>query len=152
MSIEAGQKVTGTVTGIAPFGAFVDLGDQQSGLVHISEVAPGFVKDINDYLAVGDNVEVKVLNVEDGKIALSIRQLQKDSPQEGSNNQNEATKKSFTPRRPQRSKAPSFGRKQRPNDDFDALMSNFLKESEDRLSSLRRNTEGKRGGRGGRRK
>lgn len=40
---------------------------------------------------------------------------------------------------------------QKNNDDFDSLMSNFLKDSEDRLSSLRRNTEGKRGGRGGRR-
>lgn len=155
MSVEAGQKVTGTVTGIAPFGAFVDLGDQQSGLVHISEVASGFVKDINDYLQVGDTVEVKVLSVEDNKIALSIRQAQ-DNPSketmETSDGPKNAAPKKFAPRKPQKVQAPSFNRKQRPSDDFDALMSNFLKESEDRLSSLRRNTEGKRGGRGGRRK
>lgn len=70
---EAGSVVQGKVTGIKPFGAFVALDDETQGLVHISEVAHSYVKDINDHLSIGDEVSVKILNIEDGKISLSIR-------------------------------------------------------------------------------
>ena len=73
MSIEVG-KLQGKVTGITNFGAFVESPEGLTGLVHISEVADNYVKDINDHLKVGDQVEVKVINVEkDGKIGLSIK-------------------------------------------------------------------------------
>ncbi|WP_125770986.1 S1 domain-containing RNA-binding protein [Companilactobacillus furfuricola] len=130
MTVEVGSKTEGKVTGITNFGAFVDLGDNQSGMVHISEIADSYVKDINDVLKVGDTVKVLVLNDKNGKIALSIKQ---------------ATAK---PR-------PSHhhDRKPKPHhvESFDDMMSGFMKESEERLSTLRKNTEGKRGGRGGRR-
>src|SRR3954462_15665831 len=81
MSIEVGSKLQGKVTGITKFGAFVGLPDGSTGLVHVSEVADNYVKDINDHLKVGDQVEVKVLNVEkDGKIGLSIKKA-KDRPE-----------------------------------------------------------------------
>lgn len=161
MAIEVGEKLQGKVSGITNFGAFVDLGDRKTGLVHISEVSDGYVKDINEVLKVGDEVTVVVTSVgNDGKIGLSIRKAQ-DKPQE---------KRDFA-------KGPHKGSAGRPNDrggkkpynrgsgqhqgrnnfgndtkqDFDSLMSSFMKDSDDRLSSLRRNTEGKRGGRGGRR-
>ncbi|WP_018661887.1 S1 domain-containing post-transcriptional regulator GSP13 [Heyndrickxia acidiproducens] len=72
---EAGHVYTGKVTGIKPFGAFVALDDETQGLVHISEIKYGFVKDIHDYLKVGDEVQVKVLSVDEasGKISLSIK-------------------------------------------------------------------------------
>lgn len=75
---EVGTVVEGKVTGIKPFGAFVAIDEEIQGLVHISEVAHGFVKDINDYLKVGDTVTVKILKVdeESGKISLSIRATQ----------------------------------------------------------------------------
>lgn len=75
---EVGTVVEGKVTGIKPFGAFVAIDEETQGLVHISEVAHGFVKDINDYLKVGDTVTVKILKVdeESGKISLSIRATQ----------------------------------------------------------------------------
>ncbi len=80
MSIEVGEKVNGKVSGITNFGAFVDLGDKKTGLVHISEVSNNFVKDIHDVLTVGDKVTVKVLSVgEDGKISLSIRKPKKSA-------------------------------------------------------------------------
>lgn len=74
----AGDELTGKVTGIQPYGAFVALDDSTQGLVHISEITYGFVKDINDYLEVGQEVRVKVLDVDNeaGKISLSIRALQ----------------------------------------------------------------------------
>ncbi|UCZ52511.1 general stress protein 13 [Bacillus shivajii] len=75
---EVGSVVEGKVTGIKPFGAFVALDNNKQGLVHISHIAHGFVKDINEHLSVGDEVKVKVLSVdeESGKISLSIRETQ----------------------------------------------------------------------------
>nr|WP_309101584.1 S1 domain-containing RNA-binding protein [Fredinandcohnia onubensis] len=141
MSIEVGSKVQGKVTGITNFGAFVELPEGSTGLVHISEVADNYVKDINEHLKVGDQVEVKVINVEkDGKIGLSIKKAKENpNPQ---------------PQRP-RNNGPRNNRNDQRNNNktesFEQKMNRFLKDSEDRLSSLKRNTESKRGGRGARR-
>ena len=54
MTIEVGSVMEGTVTGITKFGAFVELPDKKVGLVHISEVANEYVKDVNDFLKVRD--------------------------------------------------------------------------------------------------
>src|SRR5699024_5610788 len=79
MSIEVGSKLQGKVTGITNFGAFVQLEDGPTGLVHISEVADNYVKDINDHLKVGEEIKVKVINVQkDGKIGLSINHLRSE--------------------------------------------------------------------------
>jgi S1 RNA binding domain protein len=149
MSIEVGSKLQGKVTGITNFGAFVELPGGSTGLVHISEVADNYVKDINDHLKVGDQVEVKVINVEkDGKIGLSIKKAV-DRPE-----------RPERPARPERSDRPYSQRPRggRPNDNrnarpenFETKMAKFLKDSEDRLSTLKRATESKRGGRGARR-
>ena len=80
MSITKGQILSGNVSGITKFGAFISLEDGNTGLVHISEVADSYVKDVNEFLKVGDEVKVKVINIEDnGKIGLSIRQA-KEKP------------------------------------------------------------------------
>lgn len=73
--IAVGSVITGKVTGIQPYGAFVALDENTQGLVHISEVTHGYVKDINEFLKVGDEVNVKVLSIDEnaGKIGLSIR-------------------------------------------------------------------------------
>lgn len=77
MEFEIGMVVNGTVNGIKKFGAFVDLEGGRSGLVHISEVSGEYVKDINDYLKEGQNVKVKVINIDErGKLGLSIKQAQ----------------------------------------------------------------------------
>src|SRR5690606_8734298 len=89
MSSEVGSKLQGKVTGITHFGAFIELPGGSTGLVHISEVADSYVKDINDYLTVGDEVTVKVLNVEsDGKIGLSIRKAKEQPVRQQSHRQN----------------------------------------------------------------
>ncbi|MFB9770665.1 S1 domain-containing RNA-binding protein [Lactiplantibacillus modestisalitolerans] len=175
MAIEVGTKVTGKVSGITNFGAFVNLGNNQTGLVHISEVSDGFVKDIHDVLSVGDEVTVKVLSVgNDGKIGLSIRKAvdhpqgerrhDHHNPHQGHNNHGRPERNEHQNGGNHRERSNNFhsrggnggGRfqsRQHENkkQDFDSLMSGFLKESEDRLATLKRNTEGKRGGRGGRR-
>jgi S1 RNA binding domain protein len=144
MSIEVGSKLQGKVTGITKFGAFVELPDGSTGLVHISEVADNYVKDINDHLKVGDQVEVKVINVEkDGKIGLSIKKAidKPEAPQRSRSNSHS--------QRPRQSR--SNDRNAPKVETFESKMAKFLKESEDRLTSLKRHTESKRGGRGAKR-
>ncbi|GEN54250.1 S1 domain-containing post-transcriptional regulator GSP13 [Halobacillus litoralis] len=75
---QEGQVLEGKVTGIQPYGAFVALDEQVQGLVHISEVTHGYVKDINEHLSEGDEVQVKILNIDEksNKYSLSIRATQ----------------------------------------------------------------------------
>jgi S1 RNA binding domain protein len=123
MSLVVGAIVEGVVTGITHFGAFVQLANGETGLVHISEVADSYVKDINEHLQMKDKVKVKVLSVDgNGKIGLSI-------------------KKAASSGRASHSKASRMS--------FEDKINKFLKDSDERLQDLRRNTESKRGGRGG---
>lgn len=139
MSIEVGSKLQGKVTGITNFGAFVELSEGSTGLVHISEVADNYVKDINDHLKIGDEVVVKVINVEkDGKIGLSIKKAM-DRPEKEARNSS------------QRHRHGKSLDNRHSNENFEAKIARFLKDSEDRLASLKRHTESKRGGRGARR-
>lgn len=74
MQLEVGQIYEGKVTGITKFGAFVSFENGQTGMVHISEVAPTFVNEIKDFVTEGQTVKVKVLAIsEEGKISLSIK-------------------------------------------------------------------------------
>lgn len=88
MQLCVGTVVEGKVSKITGFGAFVDIDGGGSGMVHISEVANTYVKDINDHLKVGDAVKAKVVAInENNKIALSIKALlppePKPQPQNG---------------------------------------------------------------------
>ncbi len=76
--VKPGQVLNGIVTNVAAFGAFVDIGVHQDGLVHVSELANRFVKDPSEIVKVGDRVKVKVLQVDEARrrIALSIKALQ----------------------------------------------------------------------------
>jgi protein Tex len=73
--LEAGMKLEGSVTNVTNFGAFVDVGVHQDGLVHISQLADRFVKDPRDVVKPGDIVEVRVMEVDPARkrIALSMR-------------------------------------------------------------------------------
>ena len=76
MELTVGTIITGKVTSITKFGAFVALPDGKSGLVHISEVAGTFVSDVHDFLTQGQEVPVKVLSISpEGKISLSVKQI-----------------------------------------------------------------------------
>ena len=80
MSVEVGQILEGTVSGITKFGAFILLPNGRTGMVHISEIDDSYVKDISQYLKHNEKVKVKVLAVDDqGKISLSIRRAQEPS-------------------------------------------------------------------------
>jgi S1 RNA binding domain protein len=127
MALAVGSIVEGVVTGITKFGAFVQLPNGETGLVHISEVANTYVKDVKDYLKERDRVLVKVINIDErGRIGLSIKQADPN----------------YQPR-PRRAR-PSY------DASFEEKLSRFLKESEDRLQDLKRHVDGRRGGRGAR--
>ncbi|MNM94128.1 30S ribosomal protein S1 [compost metagenome] len=71
-----GMELQGTVRNVIDFGAFVDIGIKNDGLVHISQLSNGFVKHPMDVVSVGDNVTVWVLNVDlkKGRVGLTMRQ------------------------------------------------------------------------------
>ncbi|MBE3570269.1 MAG: general stress protein 13 [Bacillales bacterium] len=77
---EVGAIITGKVTGIQPYGAFVALDEETQGLIHISEITHGYVRNIEDYLKVGDEVKAKIVSIdeEEGKISLSMREMESD--------------------------------------------------------------------------
>lgn len=81
MNAKIGDIMNGEITGIQPYGAFVSLGDNQQGLIHVSEVKHGFIKNIEDDLKVGQKVKVQVIDVDEytKKISLSLRVFQ-DAP------------------------------------------------------------------------
>lgn len=75
MQLAEGAIMEGKVSGIKKFGAFVDLGDGVSGLVHISEISEDYVDSVEDYLKIDQKVKVRVISVEEGKISLSMKGL-----------------------------------------------------------------------------
>ena len=79
--LEIGQIVEGKVTGLTSFGAFVSLPEGKSGMVHISEVSNAFVKEIKDHLTEGQEVKVKIIGINDGKISLSIKKAMPEEQQ-----------------------------------------------------------------------
>lgn len=82
MPVSEGKIVEGTVTGITNFGAFVEIGQGKSGLVHISEISHDYVEKVSDYVKKGQKVKVKILSIsDDGKISLSMRQTMEKSSQ-----------------------------------------------------------------------
>lgn len=153
MAIEVGSVLEGTVTGITKFGAFVELPDKKVGLVHISEVANEYVKDVHDFLKVQDKVNVKILAIDEkGKIGLSIKQTQAAPEKKDFHPKHEfRQRQDFRPRRDFRANDGfETPRRASTSMSFEDRLSKFLKDSDERLTDLKRNTESKRGGRGAR--
>ncbi|WP_066500770.1 S1 RNA-binding domain-containing protein [Abyssisolibacter fermentans] len=128
MPVKVGNVVKGTVTGITNFGAFVQLPEGETGLVHISEVSHEYVSDIKKHLKNKQKVNVKVLSIEGGKISLSIRQAKPKR----SNRQPTEIDWSNKTERIQRGMS------------FEDKMSQFLKDSTERQDQIK-NRESKRG-------
>ena len=76
MAVTPGTLVEGTIVGITNFGAFVQIEGGGTGLIHISEIANEYVRDVNNHLKMNERVKVKVLNVNptNGKVDLSLKQ------------------------------------------------------------------------------
>ena len=108
--LEAGMILEGAVTNVTNFGAFVDIGVHEDGLVHVSQLARRYVGDPNDAVHVGDIVRVKVLSVdaERRRIGLSIKQAMpppKRKPRKGPRQKGKAHEQPKKPKRPPNAKA-----------------------------------------------
>ena len=87
--VEVGQIYYGTVTRTTSFGAFVDIGGGKEGLVHISKIAKEHIKNVTDYVNVGDKVPVKVIEIDDqGRINLTMKDLVENNSEEENKNEN----------------------------------------------------------------
>ena len=81
-ALQKGYITEGEVVRIEPYGCFVDIGDDLTGLVHISEITNKFLKSPKEVVKYGDRVKVKILSVDEGKIKLSMKQaLEEDAPE-----------------------------------------------------------------------
>lgn len=169
---EISDIVVGKVTSIMPFGAFVQLGDGSSGLVHISEISEEFVKNVGDLLHTGQAVKVICMGSEhDGKKRLSIKKATAilkargeegtvlDTPSESRKDRNfqKQEAESRKPRKErERTPAPKFSVMTPPpmydelkpveSGQFEDKLARFMKASDERLIDLKRQTDNKRGG------
>ncbi len=144
MDLAVGQIVEGKVTGITKFGAFVQLAEGKTGMVHISEVASTFVKDIHDFITEDQTVRVKILSIaEDGKISLSIKKAQTQEEQQA------AQPRAPQQRKPRENNSYSWTPKKSVEPQtFEEMLSKFKQTSEDKMSDLKHNIETKRGSSG----
>ena len=128
--VEVGMVVEGIVTGITNFGAFVELPNGKTGLVHISEIADTYVNEVSEYVKKGDRIKVKVLSINEDatKIGLSLRQGNPGPPE-------------FVAPKPQPAAPRPGGR-----GTFEDKMQKFMKESDEKISEFRRNRNNRRSG------
>ena len=134
-----GSVVEGTVVRLKPFGAIVSLDGKIQVLVHISQVANGFVKDINDHLKEGDTVKVKILSIDEttNRIALSIRDAlpPSEKPQRTEKSfRSKEQKSNYEGRGPRSYDSPN--RRQSSSNNFEDKMKDWLKESTERQATL----------------
>ena len=137
MQLDVGDVVVGKVTGITKFGAFIVLPEGETGMVHISEVAPTYVKEIRDHITENQDVKVKVITISDeGKISLSIKKAM-DPPKYNNINKNKKI-----------SSRPGNFEWQNPRQEtasFEDMLSKFKQNSDEKISDLKRNMDAKRG-------
>lgn len=154
MKFETGEIVKGKVTGIVKFGAFVELAPGKSGLVYISEISNSFVKEVSDYLTVGQEVTVKVISIDDaGRINLSIKQAlppeeKPQRPRPQNRERSEARPQSRPQNRQEVREVPPVNTDDAPVDsEFEDRLKRFMKDSDSRLSDIKRQNERRSTGR-----
>ena len=137
MGYEPGTVWEGTVRSITSFGAFVDLPEGKSGLVHISEVASTYVSDIRQFLTEGQNIKVRIMNVDEkGRLSLSIRQAEAPA---GRSIKREEPRRADRVRQPDampRQAAARSGGREEP-DSFEEKLKHFMADSNSRISGVR---------------
>lgn len=146
MTLDIGNTVDGTIVKLAEYGAIVRLAGGQTGLIHISEVADTFVRDIKDYFKEHDRVRVKVLSINSkGRYQLSAKGIEQPLPEPAPVRQ---------PRKPvARLPEPinlgpdnqAWDKARSEFGSFEDRLGRFLKDSDDRQHDLKRNIEIKRG-------
>ena len=130
MDYTPGAVLEGSVRSIASFGAFIDLPEGKTGLVHISEIASTYVTDIRQHLTEGQTVRVKVLNADErGRLSLSIKQAAERQTQPRPNPAERPV------RRPVR--AASFQPAKTEPESFEEKLKQFMADSNSKISGVR---------------
>lgn len=131
MLVEVGNVVEGKVAGITNFGAFIQLPGGKTGLVHISEIAEEYVKDIKAHLKENQSVKVRVLSVDNnGKISLSIKK---------------AFDRTTAPRTCRAPLEIDWNRNGSDSLSFEDRIAKFMKDSDEKMHDLKKSFESKRG-------
>lgn len=143
MALQVGEIVEGKVSSVMPFGAFVSLPDNKTGLVHISEVAANFVKDIAEHIKAGDVVKVKVIKIdEDGKISLSIKKAEPPRENKKPKRQKEEPRTNGYVRPIEI----DWSKPQSSEMSFEDKLNKFKQDSDEKMQALKRSNESKRSG------
>lgn len=139
MAIEVGSIVEGKIVNVMPFGAFVALPEDKTGLVHISEISSQYVEDINTCIKRGDVVKVKVIKIEEsGKISLSIKKAEEKKREK---------KREEKPAKPAIIRPADIDWSRKDDDlSFEDKLSKFKQDSDEKMLSLKRSNESKRSG------
>ena len=132
MQLKVGEIVEGTVKSLTKFGAFISLGDNMTGLVHISEVAHAYVSDLHEYLTEGQTVKVMVIGLDNGKINLSIKRTLPAPTREQAPRPRQSFQRDRPPERAQQSAPEKLQQKS-----FDDMLKQFMSESDSKMSSIR---------------
>ncbi|MHB8063135.1 MAG: S1 RNA-binding domain-containing protein, partial [Ruminiclostridium sp.] len=133
MPLEVGTIVEGKISGITAFGAFVQLPEGKTGLVHISEVAQEYVKDISIHLKENQMVKVKVVSIDPrGKVSLSIKRASEQRPV-------------VIAAKPPVELDWNNGKNVVNNSSFEDRLAKFMKDSDEKLHDLKKSVDSKRG-------
>lgn len=140
MQLEVGMVIEGKVTGITNFGAFVELSNGKTGMVHISEVSTDFVRNIKDYIKEGQVVKALITGIsEKNEIALSMKKLLDHKPKKPSNRPFNNGK--FDNKSNRVNDKARFGGKKT----FEEMLSSFKHTSEEKMADLKHTRETRRG-------
>ena len=145
MELTVGAIVEGKVKSITKFGAFIALPENQTGMVHISEITHAYVNDIHDHRTEGQDVKVMVISLDNGKINLSIRRTQpapqrqpSDRPRQGFDRprqDNRPPRPQQDNRQPRPARPPQPAEKQPQS--FDDMLKQFMADSDSKISGLK---------------
>ena len=134
MEFTVGAVLEGKVKTITKFGAFIELPENKTGMVHISEITHTYVNDIREHLTEGQEVKVMIIGMENGKINLSIRRTQtppprqpSDRPRQNFDRPKPAFDRSARPARPAQPAQPQS---------FDDMLKQFMADSDSKISGL----------------
>ena len=142
MTIEIGSTIEGTVVKVADYGAIVRLAGGKMGLVHISEVADTFVRDVREFVKENDRINVKVLKVNNkGRYELSAKQADEVAVEV------RERMPAPTQQRPHHEPYREYSAEhlERPPVTFEDKLSRYMKDSQERLLDVKRSVDSKRG-------
>ncbi len=140
MQVKEGEIIVGKISGLTGFGAFVDIGEGVTGMIHISEASTSFVNKMEDCFKIGQEVRAVVLSVsEQGKISLSSkRAMQLETAEKSSENKDENEPEPKNTRRAAPNVWTGPKQTQQQGGSFEDMMARFKKQSEEKIADLKR--------------